>query len=88
MLLVSIRLGLPETVIDMPHDGREFERRQGARDEIEQYHRVPPSGHGDQQAPPANAMPLELGFEVRIQHDQRIPRRPDAAAPHRSGPTG
>ena len=64
MPFVAIRRSLSQTMIDVPNDPREFELRQATRNQIQQHHRIPSPGDGQQQATPTNTLALE--FQAKI----------------------
>jgi hypothetical protein len=61
---VAIRGRISQTMIDVPHDPREFELGHAKRNQIQQHHRIPTAGDGDQQTTLANTLALEFYSKI------------------------
>jgi hypothetical protein len=79
MSFVFVRLSPPQTVMDVPDHACEFERGHAAGNQIQQHHRIAASGYGQQKTTAPEALAIEFGSKIRIQHAERIPRRTDLA---------
>lgn len=61
---VAIRGRISQTMVDVPNDPREFELGHAKRNQIQQHHRIPSPGDGDQQTTLANTLALEFYSKV------------------------
>ncbi|MBJ22410.1 MAG: hypothetical protein CL933_23615 [Deltaproteobacteria bacterium] len=77
--LVGIGCFAAQSMIHMRHHEFETTRDAGTPEQIEQHHRISPTGHRDEQSPIPHSERLERLSEIRFQHGPRIP-------PHRRGP--
>jgi hypothetical protein len=51
-------------MIDVPDDPREFELGHAKGNQIQQHHRIPPAGDGDQQTTLAKTLALEFFSKI------------------------